>query len=63
MANLKTNREPKNTNPLLGLDWMKHFGFKLDTEKTNQKNQSIQEDPVATEWKETSEKYFTKLKQ
>ena len=35
----------KRTNPLIGLDWMKHLGIKLNIEKSNLPIQNIQEDP------------------
>ena len=50
-AKVETNGETKNlellittkrTNPLLGLEWMKHLGIKLETEKINLKLQNIQ---------------------
>ena len=44
------------TNPLLGLDWMKHLGIKLYIEKTNLQVQIIQEDPDIA-----AEKKFGKL--
>ena len=53
-AKVETNWETKNlellittkrTIPLLGLDWMKYLGIKLETEKNSLKIQNVQEDP------------------
>ena len=50
IANVEFNRETqklellittKKTNPLLGLDWMKQLGIKLEMEKTNPKIQNV----------------------
>ena len=60
IANVKTNRETKNlellittkkTNPLLGLDWMRHLGIKLDFKKVNLKIQNVREEPYSNELK------------
>ena len=38
----------KETNALLGTDWMKHFEITLDAGKTSVKSRSIQKDTDAT---------------
>ena len=47
----------KRTNPLLGLNWMKHLGINLNIEKPDAKTQNIQEDPDIPDLK----KKFLKL--
>ena len=67
IANVEINGETKklellittkNTNPLLGLDWMKQLGIKLEMEKTNPKIQNVKEDPDTTELKRKFKKLF-----
>ena len=53
----------KKTNPLLGLDWMKQLGIKLEMEKTNPKIQTVKEDPDTTELKRKFKKLFHEKKQ
>ena len=43
---------------MLGLDWLKHLGIKLETEKTNLKIQNVQEDPDESELKRKFKKLF-----
>ena len=56
--NLDLLKTTKRTNPLVGLDWMKHFGIELETEKTNLKIQKVQKDPDVMELKRKFEKLF-----
>ena len=67
IANVEINGETKKlellittkkTNPLLGLDWMKHLGIKLEMEETNLKIQNVKEDPDITELKRKFKKLF-----
>ena len=67
IANVEINGEAKKlellittkkTNPLLGLDWMKHLGIKLEMEETNLKIQNVKEDPDITELKRKFKKLF-----
>ena len=67
MANIKMDREKKKlellittkrTNPLLGLDWMKHKGIKLNIEKSNLQIHNIQEDPDIADLKKQFGKLF-----
>ena len=46
----------KRTNPLLGLDWMKHLRISVNIEKPNPKIQNIQEDPDITDLKKKFKK-------
>ena len=48
----------KRTNPLLGLDWMKHLGISVNIEKPNSKIQNIQEDPDIAGPKKNIKKLF-----
>ena len=52
----------KRTNPLLGLDWMKHLGKKLNIEKVNFQIQNIEEDPDTTDLKKRFGKLFHEKK-
>ena len=67
MANIEIDGEKKKlellittkrTNPLLGLDWMKHLGININIEKPNPKIQNIQEDPDITDLKKKIKKLF-----
>ena len=71
MANIEIDGEKKKlelqittkrTNPLLGLDWMKHLGISVNIEKPNSKIQNIQEDPDITDLKKNSKNYSKKTK-
>ena len=48
----------KRTNPLLGLDWMKHKEIKLNIEKSNLQIHNIQEDPDIADLKKQFGKLF-----
>ena len=43
---------------MLGLDWMKNLGIKLNIEKSNLQIQNIQEDPNITDLKKQFGKVF-----
>ena len=49
----------KRTNSLLGLDWRKHLGIKLNIEKTNLQFQTFQEDTDIADLEKNSENYST----
>ena len=66
IANVEINGETKKlellittkkTIPLIGLDWMKQLGIKLEMEKTNPKIQNVK-DPDTTELKRKFKKLF-----
>ena len=67
MANIEIDGEKKKlellittkrTNPILGLDWMKHLGTSVNIKKPNPKIQNIQEDPHVTDLKKKFKKLF-----
>ena len=67
MANIEIDGEKKKlellittkrTNPLLGLDWMKHLGINVNVEKSNLKIQNIQKDPDIIDLKNKFKKLF-----
>ena len=69
MANIEMDGEKKKlittkrTNPLLGLDWMKHPGIKLKIEKTILQIQNFQEGPDIADLKKKLGKLFNENKQ
>ena len=59
----RTDHHKKKTNPLRGLDWMKHLGVNLNIEKPDAKIQNIQEGPDIADLKKKFKNYSTTTKQ
>ena len=71
MAKVETNGETKHlellittkrTSPLIGSNWLKQLGIKLETEKTNLLIQNVEEDPDVIALKRKCKNYCTKMK-